>query len=153
VSPAVNPLVLELRLSPGLAYVTAPVGAGHDALLDGDAVVVVVLVPVLGVVVVALVADVLVLGVVVVALVADVLVLGVVVVALVVEGVVVAGTTAAWIWAVGSEIAYVVPFLFVAITATRSVEPRSAEGGEYVLAAAPVMPPQFAPCESHRCHW
>jgi hypothetical protein len=54
---------------------------------------------------------------------------------------------------VGSDVAVAVPKLFVAVTATRSREPMSADAGKYVLVIAAAMSVQFAPALSQRRHW
>ena len=45
------------------------------------------------------------------------------------------------------------PAELLAVTAARIVEPTSAEPSRYVCPVAPAIARQFAPDESHRCHW
>ena len=52
---------------------------------------------------------------------------------------------------VGSEIATSLPYAFVAVTASRSVEPRSAAVGKYTTFVAPAIVWQVAPVASQRC--
>ena len=54
--------------------------------------------------------------------------------------------------AVGDEVATAEPFLFVAVTATATVEPTSLAESEYVVAVAPSIGAQLAPDALHRCH-
>jgi hypothetical protein len=98
---------------------------------------------VVGVVVVVVGVVVVVVGVVVVV---AVVVVGVVVVVVVV--VVLERTTALW-----RDVAIVDPFLFVAITAARSVEPTSAAMIRYVEAVAVVIGEHSAPMLLQRFHW
>ncbi len=53
----------------------------------------------------------------------------------------------------GSETAVAEPKSFVAVTATRSLEPMSVADGRYVLVIAAAMSVQFAPPLSQRRHW
>jgi hypothetical protein len=55
--------------------------------------------------------------------------------------------------AVGSDVASVDPFLFVAVTATLNVLSSSPEVSRYVAAVAEEIGEQVAPAESHTSHW
>jgi hypothetical protein len=55
--------------------------------------------------------------------------------------------------AVALEMAVAEPSVFVAVTATRVVEPTSVAVGVYVCAVAPEIATQFAAVASQRCHW
>jgi hypothetical protein len=55
--------------------------------------------------------------------------------------------------AVCADVAVADPAEFDAVTATRIVEPTSAETSVYAAAVAPEILTQFAPEESQRCHW
>jgi hypothetical protein len=74
---------------------------------------------------------------------------------LIVGGDVFAGGTggADFTTAVCAEVAVTVPLLFVALTATRSVEPTSELVTMYVLAVAPVMELHALPLVLQRRHW
>src|SRR5579884_308026 len=63
------------------------------------------------------------------------------------------GTASAATAAVAPEVAEAVPALFVAVTATRSVELRSASATVYCAAVAVGMSTQLPPESSQRCHW
>src|SRR2546428_13290154 len=52
-----------------------------------------------------------------------------------------------------SEVAFVDPARFVAVTTTRSVWSTSMPRTPYVLPVAPATSVQFAPAVSQRCHW
>jgi hypothetical protein len=54
---------------------------------------------------------------------------------------------------VADETATAVPFLLLAATTIRSVEPTSPETGAYCCAVAPLIGPHAEPPLSHRCHW
>ncbi len=88
----------------------------------------------------------------VVVVVVEVVVVGVVVVVVVVEAVVVVDGAGAESTGVGSEVAIVEPFLFVAVTARRKVPLTSPESGEYVCPPAPPSPAHPPPLESHFNH-
>src|ERR687884_2385544 len=54
---------------------------------------------------------------------------------------------------VAAELELAEPAAFVAVTATRNVEPTSPDTSWYVAPVAPATSEQFAPAESHRRHW
>ena len=57
------------------------------------------------------------------------------------------------ITAVAAEVADALPWLFVAVTTTRTVPAMSASTSWYVLDVAPTMSPHPLPLLSHRRHW
>jgi hypothetical protein len=76
----------------------------------------------------------------------------VVVVAVLVVAAAGAGAVAAATTEVGSDVAIVVPFLLLAVTATRRLEPASAESGAYVCAVADARSEHADPSLAHRTH-
>jgi hypothetical protein len=63
------------------------------------------------------------------------------------------GGTIGATFAVGADVAVAKPTVFVAVTATTSVEPTSALVSLYVVAVAPATGMQLAPLESQLDHW
>jgi len=55
--------------------------------------------------------------------------------------------------ALGADEALAEPEAFDAVTTAKSVEPTSAVAATYDEDVAPTIGAQFAPAESHRCHW
>jgi hypothetical protein len=128
-----------------MGVLKALVAEYHAPVSVGVAVVVVVVVVVVEVGVVGVVVE-------VVVVVVEVVVVGVVIVVVVVEAVVVVDGAGADSTGVGSEVAIVEPFLFVAVTARRKVPLTSPESGEYVCPPAPPSPAHPPPLESHFNH-
>jgi hypothetical protein len=93
----------------------------------------------------------------VVVVVTVVLVVGVVVVVdhvdVVVGVVLVVGAGGAETWGVGDEVAMLVPFLLLAVTATRMVNPTSPEPSKSVCAVAPLTGAHASPLFEQRSHW
>ena len=55
--------------------------------------------------------------------------------------------------AVCADVTVADPYLFDAVTLTRSVAPTSADPARYVCAVAPASEAHALPAESHRSHW